>query len=62
LSAQARALERELIERAATEVSPSLSAGQLEPLMNTLADTRRMLKSLLTKVSNDVAVQETAGC
>jgi|GEM_PF-2782669 signal transduction histidine kinase/CheY-like chemotaxis protein len=62
LSAQARALERELIERAATEASPSLSAGQLEPLMHTLVDTRLTLKSLLTKVSNYVAVQETARC
>ncbi len=62
LSAQARALERELIERAATEVSPSLSAGQLEPLMHTLVDTRLTLKSLLTKVSTYVAVQETARC
>jgi signal transduction histidine kinase/CheY-like chemotaxis protein len=62
LSAQARALERELIERAATEVSPSLSAGQLEPLMHTLADTRLTLKSLLTKVATYVAVQETARC
>jgi CheY-like chemotaxis protein len=62
LSAQARALERELIERAATEVSPSLSVGQLEPLMHTLADTRLTLKSLLTKVATYVAVQETARC
>jgi CheY-like chemotaxis protein len=62
LSSQARALERALIERAATEVSPSLSAAQLEPLMNTLADTRLTLKSLLTKVSPNVAVQETARC
>ena len=53
---------RELIERAATEVSPSLSAGQLEPLMHTLVDTRLTLKSLLTKVSTYVAVQETARC
>jgi len=62
LSAQARALERALIERAATEVSPSLSIGQLELLMHTLADTRLTLKSLLTKVSPHVAVQETARC
>jgi CheY-like chemotaxis protein len=62
LSSQARALERALIERAATEVLPSLSAAQLEPLMNTLADTRLTLKSLLTKVSPNVAVQETARC
>jgi CheY-like chemotaxis protein len=62
LSAQARALERALIERAATEVSPSLSIGQLELLMHTLADTRLTLESLLTKVSPHVAVQETARC
>ena len=62
LSSEARALERALIELAATEVSPSLSAAQLEPLMHTLAATRLTLKSLLTKVSPHVAVQETARC
>ena len=56
LSAQARALECVLIERVATEGLPSLSTGQLEPLMRTLADTRLTLKSLLTKVSSHVAV------
>jgi CheY-like chemotaxis protein len=66
LSSQARALERMLIERAATEGLPSssssLDAGQLEALIKTLVDTRLTLKSLLTKVSPHVAVQETARC
>jgi CheY-like chemotaxis protein len=70
LSSQARALERMLIERAAAEGLPaspsssssSLDAGQLEALIKTLVDTRLTLKSLLTKVSPHVAVQETARC
>jgi CheY-like chemotaxis protein len=66
LSSQARALERVLIERAAAEGLPSsassLDVGQLEALIKTLVDTRLTLKSLLTKVSPHVAVQETARC
>jgi HPt (histidine-containing phosphotransfer) domain-containing protein len=62
LSAQARALERALIERAATEDLPSLSASRTRTADADAREYPAHAENSLTKVFPHVAIQETARC